>query len=167
MTDPWQELHQIFLNDHREMTRGFRQLLLAIRDGKDREAARLADHLDILSGPHIAFEERHLYPRVRQQRGKEYADRLYHEHREMLDSLRTLQALAADSPSARLSDSDRQAVAGQLETGLQHAATCGTLLSHLQSLPGNEQLELLDTMRAIRQRPCRWTELATSERATG
>ena len=166
MSDPGKELHQIFTEDHREMTRGFRDLLLAVRAGQDQEAIRLANAFDVQAGPHIAFEEGYLYPRVRRQRGKDYADRLYHEHGEMLDSLRTLQALSTDR-QAKLSESERKTVAEQLETGLQHAATCGTLLSHLQALPAGEQRELLEACVPVRQHPRRWTQLGPSQRRRG
>jgi hypothetical protein len=46
-----------------------------------------------------------------------------------------------------------------LDTMLDHAVGCGTLLSHLDGLPEAGKKELLDQLLELRRRGVRWTEL--------
>ena len=47
----------------------------------------------------------------------------------------------------------------QLETAMDHALSCGTLLSHVTSKDAAEQQRLLDRLEDISRRGHRWTEL--------
>jgi hypothetical protein len=46
------------------------------------------------------------------------------------------------------------------QTMLEHAQSCGTLLTHLTALPPDEQNELLARLEHIRERGRSWSELA-------
>lgn len=153
-TDSLKNLNAEFVEDHRKLIRGYRDARVAI-EANDREAAQvIAERLDREAGAHIEFEERFLYPIVAAARGEDYASRLYQEHNATLQTLIELQAASSMDEAARL-----RWLAG-LQEGLEHAATCGTLLSHLETLPEERQAELLDSLRSLRSRKSRWSELS-------
>jgi hypothetical protein len=156
-------LQRMFAEDHREMMRGFNQLLQALRSGRDQEAIALASKIDQVAGPHIEFEERFLYPVVRESHGDQYADRLYGEHDQVLQAIRTLKALdtvPGDIPvSIPLSPEQREQLVGQLQVGIEHATSCGTLLSRLKSLSDQKQSELIRQLEACRSSGRQWTQL--------
>ena len=164
MSKTWEQLKRLFVEDHRMMTRGYRDLLGQLKNQNLIGVEKLAAELDRRAGPHIEFEEKHLYPRVRESRGDEYADHMYEEHREILSTLIELQQIhttAANSDEERQTPSDRQMERWKksLQEGLDHAAACGTLLSHLQTLPEKVQEELLNTMEQLRKRGAKWSSL--------
>lgn len=157
-TSGWKQLAQAFVDDHQTLTRGYSAAHQAVESGDLTSAKRIADELDQLAGSHIAFEERFLYPIVRTARGDTYASKLYHEHRLILKTLVELQAAAS------MDETHKSRWLAGLQEGLEHAATCGTLLSHLQTLPEAEQTQLLKDLRSLQQQPIRWSEL---EQSTG
>ena len=153
-TEALKNLNAAFVEDHRKLIRGYRDAKLAI-EANDREAAQvIAGRLDREAGPHIEFEERFLYPIVAAARGEDYAARLYQEHTATLQTLIELQTAASMDEAAR-----QRWLAG-LQEGLEHAATCGTLLSHLETLPAEQQEELLETLTSLRRKNSRWSELS-------
>ena len=162
MTSAWKQLQKTFLDDHRTMTRGYRDLLTAIELRDFAAAAQLAANLDELAGPHIEFEEQCLYPEIESIRGEAYASRLYGEHAEILRVLLELQALTAETPPT---DDDVASWTEGLRHGLEHAAACGSLLSHLQA-QSPEQLERSwESLKGLRKQRHRWSELQPSTNA--
>jgi len=155
-TNGWKQLAQAFVDDHQKLTRGYSDARQAVASDDLTSAKRIADQLDQLAGPHIAFEERFLYPIVRSARGDTYASKLYHEHRLILKTLVELQAAAS------MDEMHKSRWLVGLQEGLEHAATCGTLLSHLQTLPETDQTQLLEDLRSLQQQPIRWSELHQS-----
>lgn len=149
-------LHQAFLEDHRQLTRGLAGIRQALRDRDLAEAARLAEELDRRAGPHMEFEETVFYPGLRNKLGSEFVDRLYHEH----DTGRSaVAALIAMGPRATPTEAECRRLAERVDTALDHAKSCGTLLSHLGELDEQEHAEMLEELLAARERGRRWTEL--------
>ncbi len=144
-----------FIDDHRHMIRALKDLQAAVDAGHWKEAADLADELDRIAGPHIAFEERWLYPLVALHRGSQFSQTLEDEHGVVLDALRCLQS----TRSTQWSPEKQQAMHSSLQTGLDHAVTCGTLLSHLSVLDAEHQEALLGQLQRLRTEGPRWTEL--------
>jgi hypothetical protein len=70
--------------------------------------------------------------------------------------------LASDA-AFPLSDAARAKLTEQMETGLEHATTCGTLLSHLATRPAEEQRSLLTVLRQMRAKPRRWTDMTEAD----
>ena len=161
MTSPWKQLQTAFVEDHKTMTRGYRDLLAAIEAGEYVSATTLATKLDALAGPHIAFEEQYLYPEVSAIRGSRYASQLYGEHAETLSVLVQLQALPKDR---RPTDDELARWTLGLKHGLDHAAACGTLLSHLQTQSEEKQKEFLTALEDLRENGQRWSELKREPR---
>jgi hypothetical protein len=155
----WAELQRIFTEDHREMMRGFQELIDALRARRDQDAVQIADRLDQSAGPHIEFEEKHLYPIISQSHGPQYTSLLYEEHSQVLDAIRTLQNYRTESAVQPLTDQLRERLIGELMVGIDHATTCGTLLGRLTSLPPEIQEALLERLEEIRKVAHRWTEL--------
>ena len=146
-------LKEEFTRDHRELTRGYLAISKALKSENIAQAKLLADELDRAAGPHIEFEESCLYPRVAENRGDPYAAKLYDEHTEILSAIRTL--LQCDE----LSSEKQQELSDGMQIGLQHAATCGTLLGHLCSLPDPDQQQLLKEYLRLKKTGRRWTQL--------
>ncbi len=148
-------LVEAFEEDHRHLTRGLHQLLEAVRRGDVSAAREVAKEVDRVVGCHIDFEERVFYPQLLDHLGSEYVDRLYSEHDAGKEALRTLLA----EPAQSLAPVALEKIASDLEIALEHALSCGTLLSHLDGLPP-EQLEVMaDRLEEARELGRRWTEL--------
>lgn len=150
-------LNEEFTRDHRKLTQGFLAVAKAIENDKLEEARALADELDQVAGPHIAFEEEFLYPRVSEVRGQPYASKLYDEHAEILKAIQELQQ------GQEMSANKRKQLLVSMQVGLEHAATCGTLLSHLAALPSQTQTHLLEEYLKLKHSGKRWTQLATAK----
>ena len=50
-----------------------------------------------------------------------------------------------------------------MQEGLRHAAVCGTLLSHVVTLPEAQQEKLLNELESLRKLGRRWSELHPDE----
>lgn len=156
MNENWSVLEQSFLEDHRLLTQGFQTLIDAIQRGDWAIAKNLALELDRRFGPHVEFQERFLYPIVEDHHGEAYTARLFDEHVAAARTLVRIQGIDPASPPTR---KDREAIREGLQKGLDHAASCATLLSHLEVLSPEEQQRLrrrLDRLRVIGHR---WSEL--------
>jgi hypothetical protein len=148
-------LQQAFLEDHKVLTRGLATTLSALRQDDLEAATREADTLDQRAGPHIEFEERFFYPVVAQSRGAKFVEGLHREHDAGRNAIRTL---LASHGTGTLSDDDRTLVLSQLREALDHAVSCGTLLSHVTTLAPERQQELLDHLLRLRREGPRWTK---------
>jgi hypothetical protein len=156
-------LQDAFIEDHRKMTMGFYRLRQSLEDADWPEARRLAEKIDRDVGSHIEFEETLYYPRLKPVIGAENISRMYEEHQIGLGLIRDIDALGPDEPEnevcSRLADRCREM--------LEHAQSCGTLISHLTDLPQEEQAELLAELQEIRGRGTRWTEFAGIRNSSG
>ncbi len=154
MTDQQNRLKEAFAEDHRKLTRGFRDAVAALEKGDLPTARTLADELDKVAGPHIEFEESCLYPAVAENRGEGYTAKLYDEHSKMMKALTELQS------ASEMSENQRISWLASMKEGLDHAISCGTLLSYLVSLPDGKQDELYRRLEQFRsQQPRRWSQL--------
>lgn len=161
---PSDTLREAFIEDHQKMTKGLTELIRLVEEGEIEEASRRARELDAVIGPHIEFEERRFYPQVQKSRGEEYVTKLYDEHQAGVDALRAL--IGAEDP-AGLDEAARKRILEQLRTALDHAFSCGTLLSHVTSLPESEQSDLLEDLKRYRSERHLWTELDKTLRREG
>jgi hemerythrin-like domain-containing protein len=150
-------LREEFLADHRKMTQGLSKLIDLLESGDVGGAVRKARQLDRVIGPHIEFEEKRFYPEVRKARGENYVRNLYDEHQSGVEAIRALEAIEEGSP--QLDDASRQRILKQLRIALEHAFSCGTLLSHVTSLAKSEQDALLEELERFRSEAHLWTEL--------
>lgn len=149
-------LRAAFLQDHRKMTKGFYRLGQKLEAGDWTEARRIALAIDRDVGPHIEFEETVYYPRLVPVVGAANVDMMYAEHGIGLRLIQDLMSAGSTPPdSAVMAD-----LADRCQTMLEHAQTCGTLLTHLTALPPDEQNELLARLEHIRERGRSWSELA-------
>lgn len=148
-------LGKAFLDDHRHLTRGLYRLLQALEADDLSRAVQLAGQVDRLAGAHIQFEEEVLYPEVAKLQGDQFVARLHQEH----DAGRaTIEALLQPS-AAPLTEGRRSELLEMARTAHRHAESCGTLLSHLTSLPAERQGPILERLEAIRAAAPRWSEL--------
>lgn len=152
-------LGQSFIEDHRHLMRGLLRLKKALQRDDLREARRIGEELDRVAGPHIRFEEEVLYPEVVRSRGGEYTGQLYEEHR---IGRRLLERLRDHKDTDRLEPAEQASLVEQSQTTLNHAISCGTLLSCITTLDESRQEELLAMLLDLRRRPTRWTELSGS-----
>src|SRR5208283_733120 len=91
-------------------------------------------------------------------RGRDYIDRLYEEHRAGRDLLTRVLVLKSDS-WRRLGDEEQARLLQQAEMMLDHAVSCGTLLSYLTTLDQTTQQKYFAALLALRQQAKRWTEI--------
>ena len=154
-------LKEEFTRDHRKLTRGYLAIARALEKNELEKAKALADELDQVAGPHIEFEEEFLYPHVAEKRGDPFAARLYDEHSEILEAIRELRQCT------EMSIENQKLLSDGMQVGLQHAATCGTLLSHLSVLPGPVQTQLLEEYLRLKKTGKRWTQLNDSPNQLG
>jgi hypothetical protein len=147
-----------FVNDHKHLIRGLAQLKEALESGDLEGAQRIANALDLSAGPHIAFEERYLYPEVARTRGREYVERLYDEHR---IGRQLLARLLENECTSDMAAEERARLVDQAAMVMDHAVSCGTLLSHLTALDMTRQGEFLDRLLKLREHPRRWTHWTT------
>lgn len=151
-------LTRAFLEDHRTLTRGLDQLREAVVNDDFRAAKHLADQLDRSVGGHIEFEERILYPEVALTTGTGHVDRLYAEHRAGRDAI---DGILSVPDAERLPPDVRPKLLAQLDTVCDHVLSCGTLVSHLASLPASRQDAILERLLQYRSAGHRWTQLPT------
>jgi hypothetical protein len=156
------KLAQEFLEEHRHLTRGLYQIRQAI-EGDDLEAAsQQAEQLDRLVGAHMEFEEEVFYPELVDRLGDRFVSRLYEEHEEGQTAVKTL----LTNSTVPLDPVAKEQLLGQVQTALDHAISCGTLLSHIGDLEPAEEERVMERWQEIHQRSPRWTELpARSEDA--
>lgn len=148
-------LVQAFLDDHQQMTRKLQEVIARLEQDEVQAACTAAEQLDRIAGPHIAFEESILYPAVGRAQGKPFQRQLLSEHAAMRAGL--LQLLA--SSDAQLSKpAVRDEVLEQLQAGLRHAESCGTLISHLAAFTSEEQQAGLTKLKLLKQAGQKWSE---------
>jgi len=150
-------LAQEFVNDHQKLTRGFSRIIEAINDDRWSAAVDEAQELNRAGGPHIAFEEDVLYPQVRQSRSEPYVRNLYDEHQV---AIAAIQFLLSHPEPAKIGPDAKAALIDKLQTGLDHAISCGTLLSILTTLDQQKQSDLLSKLQQHRAEGKTMTDLA-------
>ncbi len=153
-------LEDAFIEDHRTLTRGLSRLVKLVQEARYDEAVLVANEIDQAAGPHIEFEEKSFYPEVRKTRGREYVENLYDEHRSGLEAIRLLMKL---EPGTVPAPEDRERLLFLLRRVLDHAVSCGTLLSHVTSLGDDEQQRFLAELERCRKVAHKWSELHGSE----
>jgi hypothetical protein len=103
----------------------------------------------------MQFEEEVFYPEVEKILGREFVDRLYAEH---ALGQRAIRSILTRGRSGELAG-ETETLIRDLETTLQHAFSCGTLLSHLDALPADETDRLLRKLQELRSSEVRWSAL--------
>lgn len=149
-------LRAAFLDDHRRLTRGLLRLLEALKENDPAAARAAADELDEVAGPHMEFEETIFYPTLEQLLGSDFVDRLSHEHALGQDAVRTVLRRNADAP---FPESERRMLVERMETALEHALSCGSLLSHLDNLDECTTRKMHEQLLELRAQKRRWTSL--------
>jgi hypothetical protein len=152
---PSDSLDAAFQADHRDMTRGFARLRKVLETGEWTDVLGEARALDRRVGAHMEFEETAYYPALIPSLGEETVATLYDEHdagRAILEEI----LAAGDAPPV---EPDRRRLMEGIDGMLGHAATCGTLVSHLARLSDSDRRDLLGTLIELRAAGHRWTEL--------
>ena len=151
-------LLRAFHADHRAMTQSLYALLQAVKERDLARAIELAEQVDCVAGPHIAFEEEHFYPLLREPLGDAFVRQLYEEHAAGRSAVETLREC---SNPEQLDPSTISRVEEQLEIAVQHARSCGTLASRLSGLEPTRAARLLRELDALRDQQRCWTDLPT------
>lgn len=149
------ELVQTFLEEHRTLMRGLSTILEKVESEDFIGARKQADELDQMAGPHIQFEEEVLYPEVGRAQGRELERQLKDEHstiRRAIQRLSQVDEVQASDPRFRAE------LATALRTGVRHAESCGTLISHLEELSAKQQRQALGRLVQLRGQGQRWTK---------
>jgi len=157
-TAPNKKLEQVplvreFLADHQKMSKLLLHTLVSLEEGDIGAAIESAKSLNEVGGPHIAYEEAELYPRISGEKLiTETTRKMYDEHREAVTALKKL----LDNPKP--DEATRKVIARGLRAAVHHAEHCGSLISLLAALPGPEQNESLTKLLAYRKQGRKWTD---------
>ena len=157
-TETTKKLEQVplvreFLADHQKMSKLMLHTLVSLEEGNLKAARKSAEALNEVGGPHIAYEEAELYPRISGEKLISATTRdMYDEHREAVTALKTL--LDNPEPNEKI----KQEIMDGLRTGIHHAEHCGSLISLLAALPEPEQNESLTKLLAFREQGRKWTD---------
>ena len=157
MTDVVRELFVEFRSDHEILGRGLHDIATALRASDDDRAADAARKLDRAAGAHIAFEEKHFYPELRELLSDGEVDALEQEHK---SGQAAIGKLATLRPSDSLTDTERAVLVEQIETMQVHTAECGELFGALGRIARKRQEKLLTALRQLRKASPAWTALA-------
>ena len=142
-----------FLVDHQRMSQLMLNTLVSLEEGEDEEAIATAKALDRVAGPHIAYEESELYPRISGgSLVSETTELMYLEHRQAVEALKKL----LDNP--RPNDTTKHEIVEGLRIGIAHVEHCGSLVSLLAALPEAEQKKSLQVLLDYRDRGRLWTD---------
>ena len=154
MLDTKSPLIAEFLKDHQQFSRLLYQISRLLKEGKTELARERAKDLDALAGPHIAYEEAELYPRlVRMGERSVTEEMLVGQHHEALDAVRAL------IDSDHLDEERLEAIQDGFKGALAHAEHCGSLISLMSQLDETEQSDSLRELIRLREVGQKWTEL--------
>lgn len=141
------DLIEEFRRDHRAVV----SHLLALQEALDRgdvpKARALVDELDQMTGPHMEFEEKHLYPTLARFLGEHRIQELIVEHASAATIIRTLRDILSQPT---LTDADRGRARGELSGFFLHAANCDGLSLLAERLEADEQRALAEKLIAMR-----------------
>lgn len=145
-----------FLRDHHRLTRILSDVIRHLEGGDVSSARSLAQELNRIAGPHIAFEESVLYPAVRLAVGESFERKLLAEH----DNARMgLVHLISAEPIRLAKPEFREKIVTALRSGMKHAESCGTLVSHLEQLSETQQQQALTKLNELKKAGKCWSEL--------
>ncbi len=143
-----------FLKDHQQFSRLLYQIKKLLDENNFEAAQERAAELDRLAGPHIAFEEAELYPRLKILGERNVTeDLLVDQHRDAVDVLRMLIEVKNPNPETI------EQIKSGFERALAHAEHCGSLISLMTQLDENEQAESLRELIRLRKTEQLWTDL--------
>ncbi|UCE32366.1 MAG: hemerythrin domain-containing protein [Burkholderiales bacterium] len=147
---------EAFREDHAVLGAGFSRLSQRLRAQDIAGAIEVARRLDAEAGAHVAFEERHFYPALASLLGEAEVERMYAEHADGFDVVRTLIELApGESPAAEA----RARMLARSQAMEVHIAECGELFEAMGRIPAAEQAQLYAHLLALRRRAPRWAEV--------
>ena len=149
-------LRVAFQRDHQRLMRGLQALRGAVQAGEHERAAEISERLDREVGPHIEFEESVYYPSLMPVLGRRFVERLYGEHAAGQRLLREVIG------GGGLSAQRRDRLLRRIDAVMEHALSCGTLLSHLDRLTPQRRGEFYRQLEDCRRRGQRWTQLRNS-----
>ena len=148
-------LIQEFHTDHQKVVTELFELREAIAH---RDIARVRSILGAaegLVGPHFKFEELHLYPALERFLGETYTKKLYNEHDGVFRSVRRIAQLAQKDS---WSEVDYQSAMANLELIYEHPISCDGLSLWMERLSVDEQHQLLEKMRTVREQGTKLSE---------
>ncbi len=154
MLDTESKLISEFLKDHQQFSRLLFEIERLLGEGHVKLARERAIELDQLAGPHIAYEEAELYPRLAKLGERNATEEaLVVQHHDAVDALRILLAneLLTETQFSQAIEGFRRA--------LLHAEHCGSLISLMSLLDEAEQSESLKALERFREEGRLWTEL--------
>lgn len=163
MTSRQKPLFQAFQEDHAILGKGFHDLSACLRGNDVAGARRVAARVNREAGPHIVFEEESFYPTLAQLFGFE-TDRLFGEHGEGLDVIRTLAEMGEGD---ELSEDRRTELLAKSEEMEDHIAECGELFEAIARLSDAQQESLYEDLVAWRKNEPAWLDYERDRKRTG
>lgn len=154
MLDTRSPLISEFLKDHQQFSRLLYEISNLLEKGNLDKARERALELDVVAGPHIAYEEAEMYSRLADLGEESVSEKaLLDEHQLMLNGMRPL------LDGEPLSDEKLETIKAAFKAALSHAEHCGSLISLISQLDPEAQAVSLEKLRAFREDGKKWTEL--------
>lgn len=143
-----------FLKDHQQFSRLLLEVSRLLEQGEIEKARQRARELDVLAGPHIAYEEAELYPRLDQLGDKSVTEEmLVSQHH---DALTTIRKLVGEQS---ISEAELTEIKEGIKAALDHVEHCGSLISFMTRLDEDQQVESLAELKRLRAEGTKWTAL--------
>ena len=153
MLDTRSPLISEFLKDHQRFSRLLLAITRLLEDGKIDEARERARELDLVAGPHIEYEEREVYARLKQLGETRVTNEmLVGEHHQIRDAMKLLLENEA------LDESQLQQAKAGFASGIRHAEHCGSLISLMSRLDQDQQAQSLVVLKELRDGGRKWSE---------
>jgi len=128
-----------FRGDHRWVMQTLLEVQRALEQRQWERALELVEALDRATGPHMEFEEKHLYPEFVPLVGQERVQEMLNDHG---GAAQILQRVKGRLRQGALSDEEVAALKGDLQRFLRHAADCEGSALLAEALPPERIEEL-------------------------
>ncbi|MGI9517695.1 MAG: hemerythrin domain-containing protein [Pirellulaceae bacterium] len=153
MLDTHSPLVAEFLKDHQQFSRLLLAITRLLEENKIDEARQRARELDQVAGPHIEYEERELYARLKELGETRVTNELLvGEHHKIRDAMNLL------LENEKLDEDQLQQAKQGFESGIHHAEHCGSLISLMTRLDSDQQVASLVVLKELRDEGRKWSE---------
>ena len=154
MLDTQTPLIAEFLKDHQQFSRLLYEISKLLEADELDKARQRAEELNVVAGPHIAYEESELYPRLPGFGERTVTpDQLTGEHHQVLHAVRQL------VEKQEFTGEELRSIKAAFQAALRHAEHCGTLITLMARLDESAQRESLAKLIEFRDQGKKWTEL--------
>ena len=154
VTEIKKSLFTAFKTDHAILGKGLYDLRLAVVSKKPDDIRRIAEEINLQSGPHIAFEELEFYPVLSSNLSAAEVETMYREHAAGLAMFHDIE----NASDANLSSTSfHKNCLKQIDMLEQHVSGCGDLFGAMGGLSNETYAHLLGRLNYWNEQAPSWT----------